>query len=164
MVKTSLEEPCNGKSDCQEIRPLPEVLQGKKIVFNDDTNIMFNPYHSSSIDFHNLDVLGLIDTNNNNFYVNIIDPLSGKYGALSDREYKIIRAVYSYKCSYCFDSSDLGYIVLEDSKGNRFEDVLDDHSDSFVGPWKNVPWDEQLPESLGFWERNEIYGNLVDIK
>jgi hypothetical protein len=159
IVENSLEDSCNGKSDCEEIRPLPKILQNKRIIFNDDTTVIFEPYHSSSIDFYNLDVLGSIDVERNYFFQDTVDPLSGEYGALLEREYKIVRAVYSYKCSYCFDSDDLGYIVLEDSKGNRFIDILDD-SDPSVTPWKDIPWDEQLPYNLSL---DKTLGTLVDI-
>jgi hypothetical protein len=159
IVENSLEDSCNGRSNCKEIRPLPKILQNKRIIFNDDTTVVFEPYDSSSIDFYNLDILGSIDVRRDYFFQDIVDPLSGEYGALLEREYAIVRAVYEYKCSYCFDGSDLGYIVLEDSKGNRFIDILND-SDPSVTPWKDIPWDEQLPYNLSI---DPTLGKLVDI-
>lgn len=142
---------------CNELRPLPHVLQGKKIVFNQTTNIEFDPFHRHE-DFSDLDVLGFLNTNSWKFEENFVNPTLGKRGNLGDREYKIVRAVYHHNCALCIDSSDYAYVVLEDSKGNRFESFLDD-TDATVVPSRNIPWDNQVPFELG---RNGELGTLVD--
>ena len=48
------------------------ICEGEAIVFDEDTNIQFDPYDSSSINFYNLDVLGGISTDKNHFYKNIV--------------------------------------------------------------------------------------------
>lgn len=150
---------CNSsKSGCYELRPLPKVLQGKKIVFNSNTNVEFDPFKTRD-DFSDLDILGFLDTNPHEFDGNLVDPVLRERGNLAEREYCIIRAVYHYNCSYCIDSSDYAYIVLEDSKGNRFSSLLND-MDSSVSPARDIPWDEQFPYAL---DKGGELGVLKDI-
>lgn len=149
IVNHSLTNNCNNKNSCDELRPLPKILQNKKIVFNKNVNIKFDPYENiNNIGFSELDILGFIDTEPVfNGEVNFVDPTLGRPGFLEEREYKIVRAVYSYKCSYCIDSDDLAYLVLEDSKENRFM-VFFQTYDSSVTPVRNFLWDEYLPYFL----------------
>ena len=161
-VNLTLSNSCvSGKSGCDELRPLPKILQNKKIVFNEDTSIQFDPRYRPEIGLTDLDVLGSIDTNSHrSIQDNIVDPSLRERGYLAEREYKIIRAVYHYNCSYCVDSGDYAYIVLEDSKGNRFSSLLSD-LDFSTDPAQDVPWDEQLLYELG---RDGELGKLVDIR
>lgn len=161
LVNYSLSVSCgSGKSGCNELRPLPKVLQNKKIIFNKDTSIQFDPRYRPEIGLTDLDMVGSLNTNHLEVALrDMVDPSSGKLGYLLEREYKIIRAVYHYNCSYCIDSSDYAYVVLEDSKGNRFSSLLD-HSDSSTTPWRDLPWDERVPYDLG---RDGELGKLVDI-
>lgn len=150
IVNYRLTHSCDGgKSGCDEIRPIPKHLQNKKIVFNQNVNIKFDPFENKSqINSAELDILGFIETDQFPFgHKNIVDPSSGKRGYLKEREYKIIRAVYHYNCSYCIDSSDYSYIVLEDLNRNRFISMLGD-MDFSVTPGKDMPWDERLPSYL----------------
>ena len=137
----------SSKSGCNEIRPLPTVLQNKKIVFGTTTNVEFDPFKKHE-DFSDIDTLGFLDTNPHEFDGNFVDPLLRKRGNLAEREYTIARAVYHYNCSYCIDSSDYAYIVLEDVKGNRFISLLND-LDLSNTPGKDIPWNQQLPYALG---------------
>lgn len=138
------------KSGCDEIRPIPKPLQNKKIIFNQNVNIKFDPFENKSqINSAELDTLGFIETDQFPFgHKNIVDPSSDKRGYLKEREYKIIRAVYHYNCSYCIDSSDYSYIVLENLNRDRFISMLGD-MDFSVTPGKDIPWDERLPSYLG---------------
>jgi hypothetical protein len=155
IVNLNLSNSCQSRSSCNEIRPLPKPLQGKKIVFNDNTNIEFDPFgRESQIDGSQMDLIGYIDTELNTTQPDEVGPLFGKRGFLKEREYKIIRAVYKYKCFYCIDSDNLAYIVLEDSKGNRFLTLLRD-IDLSVNPGRNLLWDEYLPYFIG----KDIEGN-----
>ena len=161
LVNHSLNNRCSyKKSGCDELRPFPKALQDKKIVFNKNTNIEFEPFSKNERGLTDLDVLGFIDTNSHDFVQdNMIDPNLGKRGNLLEREYKIVRAVYHYNCSYCFDSSDYAYVVLEDLKGNRFTSILDD-TDSSTVPGRDIPWDEQVPFEIGV---DGELGKLIDI-
>jgi len=161
LVNFSLVTSCaSGNSGCDEPRPLPNILQNKKIVFNENTSLQFDPQSGSEIGLTDLDILGSLDTSHaSSFQENIVDPNLGERGYLSEKEYKIIRAVYHYNCSYCIDSGDYAYIVLEDSRGNRFSSLLDD-LDFSTNPARDVPWDEQIPYDLG---RDGELGKLVDI-
>jgi hypothetical protein len=151
IVSFSLKNSCIfGKSGCDELRPLPKPLQNKKIVFSKNTEVKYDPYQDSYRDNTELDLLGFIDAELYRVgnYVNFVNPILKKEGDLEEREYKIVRAVYHYNCSICIDSSDYSYIVLEDSKGNRFTALLNDE-DISVTPWKKLPWDENLPYFMG---------------
>ena len=161
LVKISLENSCKGKSDCEEFRPLPKIFQGKKIVFNENTNIEFEPYSSESqIKISELDIIGSIDATriSSNKDEIFIDPTLFKRGFLKEREYKIIRAVYEYKCYYCVDSSDLAYLVLEDSSGNRFMALLKD-IDFSTSPGRTLSWEEYNTYFLG----KDIVGNELNL-
>ncbi len=161
MVNASLSNSCaSGKSGCDELRPLPKILQNKKIIFNEDTSIRFDPRYRPELKMEDLDVLGSFNTNHLDFSRDsTVDPSLGERGYLAEREYKIVRAVYHYNCSYCVDSSDYAYIVLEDSKGNRFSSLLDD-LDFSTEPARRVPWDERVPYDIG---RDGELGKLVSI-
>ena len=149
LITTHLKYSCSSwKSGCDELRPLPKVLQNKKIIFGQNTNIEFDPYQGVR-ETSELDTEGFLGVSVNKLpWKDVVDPKLKKTGYLAEREYKIIRAVYHYNCSYCIDSSDYAYIVLEDSKGNRFISFLDEY-DSSVSPAKDIPWDDQLPYALG---------------
>ena len=146
------------ETGCNERRPLPEVLQGKKIVFNKTTTIEFDPFERRE-DFSDVDILGFLDTNSHEFKNTFTDPVTRERGTLEEREYDIVRAVYHRNCSYCIYSIDYAYIVFEDSKVNRFSLFLND-MDSSVVPGRDIPWDRQLPFELG---RDGERGKLVDI-
>lgn len=163
VVNFSLPTSCSsGKSGCDELRPLPKILENKKIVFNGDTSIQFDPRRRSEIGLTDLDVLGSLNTNRLDVTSgDIVDPSLGQRGYLLEREYKIVRAVYHYNCSYCVDSSDYAYIVLEDLKGNRFSSLLDhDYWNSSMETARTLQWDERIPYDLG---RDGELGKLVDI-
>ena len=145
LVNMSLNKNCNKKSDCSELRLLPKPFQNKKIVFDDTANVFFDPYENpSDLTYSELDVLGFLDVEYNTFYKNFVLTPFKERGLLKEREYRIVRAVYHYKCFSCIDSSDISYMVLEDSQGNRFLTLLDD-TDSSVSPGKNLSWDEYVP-------------------
>ncbi|MCC6323948.1 hypothetical protein IT400_04125 [Candidatus Nomurabacteria bacterium] len=149
LVKNFLPSSCNGKKDCDELRVLPKVLQGKKIVFNPDTNVFFEPFsRNAEVNISHLDTIGFLDTSNFDPNADLVDPTLNHRGSLKDREYIIIRSVYHYKCTYCIDSSDYSFIVLEDSNGNRFVSLLNRY-DSSVDPGRLLSWDEYLPFYLG---------------
>lgn len=162
LVNFALSNSCNlGKSDCDEPRAIPKILQNKKIVFNSDISVEFNPLSQTERGFGEVDVLGILNTNPGGPGVDTsYKPDFGKWGYLQDREYKIVRAVYHYNCSYCVDSSSYGYLVVEDPEGNRFELLLDD-MDVSTEPARDIPWDEQLPSEIGL---KEYFGRLIDIK
>jgi len=155
--------PSSNKSDCEELVTLPKGLQGKKIVFAQDTNIKFDP-HEGHIKNNSIDTEGYLDIEHGKFSTDFIDPVLQKRGNLEDREYKIIRAMYSYRCSYCFDGDNLGYIVIEDSKGHRFISLLDKY-DISVNPVRDLSWDEYLPYYLGKDKdgKEMLYARLEDI-
>lgn len=148
IVRSNLKDNCNKSPDCDELRPIPKILQNKKIVFNKNTKIEFDPLNE--IKLPELDILGFLDTGRlvDGEKVNFTDPALRMSGNLEEREYKIVRAVYSYKCNLCIDSSDIAYIVVEDSKGNRFMVFLDEY-DSSVSPGRSLSWDEYIPYFLG---------------
>lgn len=150
------------KSGCDEIRPIPKPLQNKKIIFNQNINIKFGPFENKSqINSAELDTLGFIETDQFPFgHKNIVDPSLNKRGYLKEREYKIIRAVYHYNCSYCIDSSDYSYIVLEDLNENRFISMLGDMNFS-VAPAEDISWDERLPLYL---EKNKDGNEILEAR
>lgn len=163
LVNLSLSISCtSGKSGCDELRPLPKILQNKKIIFNDDTSIQFDPRYRPEIGLTDLDTLGSFNTNHMGFERDkTVDPKLGERGYLSEREYKIVRAVYHYNCSYCIDSSDYAYVVLEDSKGNRFSSLLEhDYWNPSMETARTLQWDERAPYDLG---RDGELGKLIDI-
>lgn len=167
IVKYSLSDDCAGRHSCDELRPLPKNLQNKKIIFNDDVRVEFDSFDSfNGIDLSELDILGFIDTNSfsNGKEVTFVDPSLMVSGFLREKEYKIIRAVYSYKCSYCFDSENLSYIVLEDSHGNKLMTLLED-TDCSVSPYRDLSWDEYTPYFLskGCYEEYIPGARLEDI-
>lgn len=161
LVNSSLKNSCGTrKSGCDELAPLPKVLQNKKIIFNEDVSVEFDARYEPEVKLSDIDVLGFINTTSGApIGESFVDPKMKENGLLLEKEYRIVRAVRVYRCSYCVGGSNLAYIVLEDSRGNRFEDILDD-SDSSVSPWVDIPWDEQLPYSLG---RDGEFGKLVDV-
>lgn len=144
------------KKGCDELRALPKVLQNKKIVFSKDINIEFDPYESWKEAVES-GTVGFLDTDSGKLSNEFVDPALQKRGYVAEREYKIVRAVYHYNCSYCIDSSDNAYVVLQDSAGNRFTALLDDLSDI---PGRDIPWDEQLPFLLD--KRNADKWELKD--
>jgi|SRR3989338_694216 len=152
IVLANLKSHCSPKntSNCHELRPLPAVLQNKKIILASSTYAEFSPYELNYKQAVDLDVDGFVNFSSyKSAKTNFIAPQSGKSGYLQDKEYKIIRAVYSYKCSYCIDSSNFGYVVLENNGGYRFITFLDDF-DSSSSSSKRIPWDQQLPfDGLG---------------
>lgn len=163
LINVSLANSCTSvKSGCDELRPIPKILQNKKIIFNEDTSIQFDPRYRPEISFTDLDILGSLDTNQRRSPQDtIVDPKLGERGYLSEREYRIIRAVYHYNCSYCIDSSDYAYIVLEDSKGNRFSSLLEyDYWNPSMETARTLQWDERVPYDLG---GGSEFGKLVDI-
>lgn len=162
VVNLALSNSCSsGKSGCDELRSLPKILQNKKIIFNEDTSIQFDPRYRPEIKMEDLDILGSLDTNpHRSTQDNIVDPNLGERGYLSEREYKIIRAVYHYNCSYCVDSSDYAYVVLEDSNGNRFSSLLvHDYWNPSMDTARTLQWDERVPYDIG---RDGELGKLVD--
>lgn len=164
LVNFSLSISCaSGKSGCDELRPLPKILQNKKIIFNKDTSIQFDPRYRPEIGLNNLDILGSLDASPRSpFPEDIVDPNLGKRGYLTEKEYKIIRAVYHYNCSYCIDSSDYAYVVLGDSNGNRFSSLLaHDYWNPSMEIARTLQWDERVPYDIG---RDGELGKLVDIK
>ncbi len=164
MIEHFVTNSCNGKKDCDEIRVLPKELQGKKIVFSPDAIIFFDPFNNNSeISLSELDSRGFLDTENfkQNGY-EIIDPTLEKRGYLKNREYKIIRAVYHYNCSYCVDSSDYSFIIIEDVNGNRFTSLLND-SDISTNPWRDKSWDEYLPYYLNAYKNEETKASLINL-
>ncbi|HAT68776.1 MAG: hypothetical protein A2481_00905 [Candidatus Yonathbacteria bacterium RIFOXYC2_FULL_47_9] len=166
MVNHWLTNSCNNQKGCTEVRPLPGLLQGKKIVFSSNTDIFFEPFsRSEEVTLADLDTLGNLDTvssmsSNETF----VDPALSQRGYLKEREYKIIRAMYHYNCLYCIDGSDYSFIVLEDPTGNRFTSILNKF-DSSVDPWRDLPWDEYLPYYIGKDKNGKemMDANLVDI-
>ncbi|OGZ41908.1 MAG: hypothetical protein A2W41_02850 [Candidatus Ryanbacteria bacterium RIFCSPHIGHO2_01_45_13] len=144
------------KKGCDELRVLPKVLQNKKIIFSKGINIKFDPYESLK-EVAESGTVGFLDTDSWKLSNEFVDPASQKRGYVAEREYKTVRAVYHYNCSYCIDSSDYAYIVLEDSAGNRFTALLNDISDI---PGRDIPWDEQLPFLLD--KRNADKWELKD--
>lgn len=137
--------PPKGIENCHELRPLPAVLQNKKIVLASSTYAEFEPYKLEYKEAANLDVDGFLSLSTYKFPgMDLVTPQSEKSGYLQDKEFKIIRAVYSYACSYCIDSSDSGYLVLENNSGYRFIAFLSD-LDFSASTTKRVPWDQQVP-------------------
>ena len=145
IVSLNLKEYCppNNSSNCEELRPLPAILKNKKIVMATSTYVEFSPYEVKYRQMSDIDVDGYINLSTYKSPGNhIVSPAEEKTGYLQDRYYSIVRAVYSYRCSYCFDSDDFGYLVLEDSSGYRFMAFFDDFATSTRS---DIPWDEQVP-------------------
>lgn len=152
IVIANLKDHCPPKNTdkCDELRPLPAVLQNKKIVMASSTYVEFDPYELQHRQLSSLDVVGFINIRPNKFPgEDIVSPQSDKSGYLSDKEFVIVRAVYSYVCEYCVDSSDGGYIILENATGYRFMAFLNSLDFSST-PTKKVSWDSQVPfDGLG---------------
>ena len=166
MIKNLASRSCYIKSDCNEIRKIPKILQNKKIVFNSNADIKFEPLDSNIISLPELDVLGYLDADH--FWKEpeeTINPKLGERGYLKNREYKIIRAVYHYNCSYCFDTNDYSYIVIEDKQGNRFTSMLDD-SYFKNGSYVELSWDKYMPYYLrnDNFEKDKKIVELIDIQ
>ena len=146
IVLSNLKSSCAGHTeDCTETRSLPAILQGKKIIVATSSYVVFEP---GGGDPTTLDVNGFID-----LYPfkepgeGYVSPSDGKRGYLQDREFSVIRAAYDYHCSYCFDSSDFGYVILENTRGYRFMVFLSEFATSSTN---HIPWDQQVPfQGLG---------------
>ncbi|GEM_PF-6139084 len=149
-------------SGCDEIRSLPKILKDKKIVFDKNANIEFDPISDSKDG-----TLGILDVDYTDPKIwpkTIVDPTSQKRGYLADREYIIVKAVYRHKCAICIDSSDYGYIVVQDSKGNRFISFLDENLIISATSTSSTPWDEQIPSYLKDIKNIKKEAQLEDIK
>lgn len=150
------------ESGCNELRPIPKILQNKKIAFSKDIDILFEPFENPNyITRSDLDTLGTLDTDNTDdktWEKNIVDPALRKRGYLSEREYNIVRTQYHYNCYLCIDSDDYADIVVEDRHGNRFVVFLRDWDDTISS--NQLPWDEWRPffyqeEGVFFIENNK---------
>ena len=126
------------KKGCNELRPLPSYLVGKKLVIDNSSFVEFAPYEPQYRETADIDVLGFLDVSDTKSPgETLVNPTDQKYGYLQNKEYFPVRAVYHYKCSYCIDSSDNAYVVFEDKDKNRYIVFLNDLSTT------TVSWDKQ---------------------
>lgn len=150
MVMQHLKHSCDGKEKkegCDELLPIPKILQNKKIVFASSTLVEFDPYESQHRETASLDLVGLISASRYKPQeVLYVQPQDQRSGYLQEREFFIVRAVRSYACNWCIDSDDYEYLVLQDTTGNRFYGFLHYYA---TGKEEGT-WDESVPfDGLG---------------